>query len=73
MTTPSIRLFLIAIVTCIGTSFQFGYQIIITNPAQDAFVQFLNASFQRYHLELSEALLEVRILNLYNIVSSINP
>ncbi|CAI2352405.1 unnamed protein product [Caenorhabditis sp. 36 PRJEB53466] len=33
-----------AIVTALSSSFSFGFQLLITNPAQDAFIHFLNAS-----------------------------
>ncbi|ETN78684.1 transporter, major facilitator family protein [Necator americanus] len=40
--TPSLRMVLVALVVSLGGSFHFGYQLVITNPSQFAFIQFLN-------------------------------
>ncbi|KAJ1352064.1 hypothetical protein KIN20_008253 [Parelaphostrongylus tenuis] len=39
---PTLRMILVAIVVSLGGPFHFGYQLLITNPAHSAFVQFLN-------------------------------
>lgn len=41
---PPLRLMLSAALVAIGGPFQFGYQLVITNPSQEAFLQFLNDS-----------------------------
>ncbi|VDM58878.1 unnamed protein product [Angiostrongylus costaricensis] len=33
----------------VGGGFMFGYQVLITNPAQGAFIQFLNISYTKTH------------------------
>ncbi|VDP12487.1 unnamed protein product [Heligmosomoides polygyrus] len=35
--------------------FMFGYQLLITNPAQDAFMAFLNSSYQEIHGETKDS------------------
>ncbi|VDP04849.1 unnamed protein product [Heligmosomoides polygyrus] len=44
--TPSLRMVIVALVVSLGGSFHFGYQLVITNPAQGAFIQFLNESLE---------------------------
>ncbi|KAK6750327.1 hypothetical protein RB195_002351 [Necator americanus] len=41
---PPSKLLLTAILVALGGPFNFGYQLLITNPAQEAFLQFLNGS-----------------------------
>ncbi|KIH58639.1 transporter, major facilitator family protein [Ancylostoma duodenale] len=41
---PPPKLLLTAILVTLGGPFNFGYQLLITNPAQEAFLQFLNES-----------------------------
>ncbi|ETN77491.1 hypothetical protein NECAME_03155, partial [Necator americanus] len=41
---PPSKLLLTAILVALGGPFNFGYQLLITNPAQEAFLQFLNDS-----------------------------
>ncbi|CAJ0601424.1 unnamed protein product [Cylicocyclus nassatus] len=41
---PPLKLQLTAILVALGGPFNFGYQLLITNPAQEAFLQFLNDS-----------------------------
>ncbi|KIH46669.1 transporter, major facilitator family protein [Ancylostoma duodenale] len=41
---PPPKLLLTAILVALGGPFNFGYQLLITNPAQEAFLQFLNDS-----------------------------
>ncbi|RCN53364.1 transporter, major facilitator family protein [Ancylostoma caninum] len=41
---PPPKLLLTAILVALGGPFNFGYQLLITNPAQEAFLQFLNES-----------------------------
>ncbi|CAI5448077.1 unnamed protein product [Caenorhabditis angaria] len=43
-TWPPFRLGFIAILVSFGSSFNFGFQLLITNPAQQAFISFLNDS-----------------------------
>ncbi|KHJ88727.1 Tat pathway signal sequence domain protein [Oesophagostomum dentatum] len=50
---PPLRLQLTAILVALGGPFNFGYQLLITNPAQEAFLQFLNDS---HYLNKNEAL-----------------
>ncbi|RCN38959.1 hypothetical protein ANCCAN_15129, partial [Ancylostoma caninum] len=40
--SPSLRMVLVALVVSLGGSFHFGYQLVITNPSQGAFIKFLN-------------------------------
>lgn len=43
-----------------GSSFHFGYNIVLTNPSQDAFIKFLNASLiKHYDKHYSKNVLEV--------------
>ena len=41
---PSWRLALTAVLVSFGGGFNFGYQLLITNPSQEAFLQFVNSS-----------------------------
>lgn len=41
---PPIKLCLVSFLVAMGGSFHFGFQLLITNPSQDAFIRFLNAS-----------------------------
>ncbi|CAL2039321.1 unnamed protein product [Caenorhabditis brenneri] len=41
---PPKRTALMALIVAFGSSFSFGFQLLITNPAQGAFIKFLNAS-----------------------------
>jgi hypothetical protein len=57
---PGGRLFATAILVGCGGSFHLGYQIIITNPAQDAFLDFVQKSFEsHYARRLDRRTLEV--------------
>lgn len=44
MPLPACKLFTVSILLSIGGAFQFGYQLLITNPAQPAFEHFTNTS-----------------------------
>uniref|UniRef100_A0A1I7X4L2 MFS domain-containing protein n=1 Tax=Heterorhabditis bacteriophora TaxID=37862 RepID=A0A1I7X4L2_HETBA len=44
---PSLRMVFVALVVSLGGSFHFGYQLALTNPAQEAFIQFLNETIGR--------------------------
>ncbi|PAV89862.1 hypothetical protein WR25_03016 [Diploscapter pachys] len=44
MPLPACKLFAVSILLSIGGAFQFGYQLLITNPAQPAFEHFTNTS-----------------------------
>ncbi|CAJ0953894.1 unnamed protein product, partial [Mesorhabditis belari] len=46
-TNPPLKLVLIAIAVCMGGSFHFGFQLVITNPTQQVFIDFVN----RCHIE----------------------
>ncbi|CAJ0952814.1 unnamed protein product, partial [Mesorhabditis belari] len=48
---PGTNLALTALVVSLGGSANFAYHLIITNPAQEAFIQFLNGSFYEKHEE----------------------
>ncbi|CAI4224336.1 unnamed protein product [Auanema sp. JU1783] len=50
---PSRNLAVIAFVVSIGGAFNFGYQLLITNPAQDAFLSFTNASLTKQNIHVS--------------------
>lgn len=53
---PSWKLFFVSIIVSLGGSFHFGYQLVITNPSQNAFISFLNESYwKHYGSWLSEA------------------
>ncbi|UMM26913.1 hypothetical protein L5515_010419 [Caenorhabditis briggsae] len=41
---PPLRTTFMASIVALGSSFSFGFQLLITNPAQGAFIKFLNAS-----------------------------
>ncbi|CAI4224988.1 unnamed protein product [Auanema sp. JU1783] len=41
---PGVHLMAMALLVAFGGSFSFGYQLVITNPAQDAFIDFVNRS-----------------------------
>ncbi|KHJ97578.1 transporter, major facilitator family protein [Oesophagostomum dentatum] len=41
---PSLRMVMVALVVSLGGSFHFGYHLVITNPSQGAFIQFLNTT-----------------------------
>ncbi|CAI4233231.1 unnamed protein product [Auanema sp. JU1783] len=49
---PSLRILYAALVVSLGGSFHFGYQLAITNPAQKAFLTFLNDTWG-HHMHLS--------------------
>ncbi|KAK5976400.1 Glucose transporter type 1, partial [Trichostrongylus colubriformis] len=52
---PSLRMVAVALVVSLGGSFHFGYQLVITNPSQKAFIQFLNESLQsELHINASD-------------------
>lgn len=46
---PGWRLLCVALIVSFGGSFNFGYQLVITNPSQNAFITFLNESFQQHY------------------------
>ncbi|VDK47172.1 unnamed protein product [Anisakis simplex] len=46
---PGWRLLLVSFVVNFGGAFHFGYQLVITNPTQQAFLQFLNSSFSAHY------------------------
>ncbi|EPB77102.1 hypothetical protein ANCCEY_03803 [Ancylostoma ceylanicum] len=46
---PTWNLAKTALVVSIGGGFNFGYQLLITNPAQEALIQFLNDSYAETH------------------------
>ncbi|VDK66814.1 unnamed protein product [Cylicostephanus goldi] len=41
---PSLRMVMVALAVSLSGSFHFGYQLVITNPSQAAFIQFLNTT-----------------------------
>lgn len=49
MVLPSLKLTLITIVLCLSGCFHFGYELIILNPTQLIFKDFLNSSFQNHY------------------------
>ncbi|XGW33529.1 hypothetical protein V3C99_017719 [Haemonchus contortus] len=52
---PSLRMVVVALLVSLGGSFHFGYQLVITNPAQSGFMQFLNESLQsELHITASD-------------------
>ncbi|PAV81220.1 hypothetical protein WR25_14567 [Diploscapter pachys] len=56
---PSLRMIVVALITSLGGSFHFGFQIVLTNPAEDAFLNFLNMTLgSHYKNGLSESTLE---------------
>ncbi|KAK6041537.1 hypothetical protein COOONC_20958 [Cooperia oncophora] len=55
---PSLRMVTVALIVSLGGSFHFGYQLVITNPAQSAFMRFLNESLQsELHIDASDSAL----------------
>ncbi|MFH4979145.1 hypothetical protein AB6A40_005854 [Gnathostoma spinigerum] len=46
---PNIRLLVTATIVSLGGSFHFGYQLVITNPSQSAFIEFLSNSFVEHY------------------------
>ncbi len=67
---PCFRLFIVALAVSFGGSFHFGYQLVITNPSQTAFLYFVNLSFtENYGSVLTEANLNVLVqININNIM-----
>jgi hypothetical protein len=58
---PGRRLFCTALLIGCGGSFHLGYQLTITNPSQDAFLEFVQDSFSsHYGFKLSQKTLEVK-------------
>lgn len=59
---PGRRLFCTALLVGIGGSFHLGYQLTLTNPSQDAFLEFVQDSFENhYGIKLTKQKLEVSI------------
>jgi hypothetical protein len=57
---PSLRLFITSILVGCGGSFHLGFQLTITNPSQDAFLAFVQDSFEsHFGTRLSRNTLEV--------------
>ncbi|KAJ1354061.1 hypothetical protein KIN20_010871, partial [Parelaphostrongylus tenuis] len=46
---PTWNLAITALLVSLGGGFNFGYQLLITNPAQEAFIQFVNISYTETH------------------------
>lgn len=54
-TPPSLNLFGLGLVVCLGTNFHYGYQLMVLNPTKDAVAAFVNTSFSdRYGYALSD-------------------
>ena len=57
---PSLRMITVALITSLGGSFHFGFQLVLTNPAENAFLNFLNMTLGSHYKDgLSESTLEV--------------
>ncbi|WKY16640.1 hypothetical protein Q1695_001354 [Nippostrongylus brasiliensis] len=55
---PSFRMVCVALVVSLSGSFHFGYQLVLTNPAQSAFLEFLNVSLEHeLHIHASDSTL----------------
>uniref|UniRef100_A0A158R4J6 MFS domain-containing protein n=1 Tax=Syphacia muris TaxID=451379 RepID=A0A158R4J6_9BILA len=62
---PSLRMFLIATVICLGGSFHFGFQLCVTNPTQQPLMLFMNHSHtSHYGWSLEETLAK----NLWSVI-----
>uniref|UniRef100_A0A0K0D3B6 MFS domain-containing protein n=1 Tax=Angiostrongylus cantonensis TaxID=6313 RepID=A0A0K0D3B6_ANGCA len=56
---PSLRMILVAFAVSLGGPFHFGYQLLITNPAQSAFIRFFNETFDsELHITVSGSTLD---------------
>ncbi|TKR76817.1 hypothetical protein L596_017897 [Steinernema carpocapsae] len=67
-TYPGVKLAIIALFVSIGGAFNFGYQLVITNPSQDSFIRFLNESLvTHYGADLSIVELE----NIWSVIVAI--
>uniref|UniRef100_A0A1I7Z618 MFS domain-containing protein n=1 Tax=Steinernema glaseri TaxID=37863 RepID=A0A1I7Z618_9BILA len=67
-TFPGAKLTFVALLVSIGGAFNFGYQLVITNPSQDAFLRFLNGSLvAHYGADLSTVELE----NVWSVIVAI--
>ncbi|CAJ0577304.1 unnamed protein product, partial [Mesorhabditis spiculigera] len=53
-TSPPLKLILIAIAVCMGGSFHFGFQLVITNPTQAVFIKFVNQCHYDHYAVLLE-------------------
>ncbi|CAI5452049.1 unnamed protein product [Caenorhabditis angaria] len=45
---PSFHMIKVAIITSIAGSFHFGYNLVLTNPSQEAFLDFMNQTFAKH-------------------------
>ncbi|CAJ0610574.1 unnamed protein product [Cylicocyclus nassatus] len=55
---PSLRMVMVALAVSLSGSFHFGYQLVITNPSQAAFIQFLNTTLGTTLSDSSDATLD---------------
>ncbi|CAJ0601423.1 unnamed protein product [Cylicocyclus nassatus] len=64
---PNMNLAKTALWASVGGGFNFGYQLVITNPAQEAFLQFLNDSYAAHHVTRLE---RTELENIWGIIVS---
>ena len=72
---PPLKLFAIAVLISFGGTFHFGYQLLITNPAQHALIAFLNASYISHYssgLDHSRAQVMFKVLSFRNRVMNVS-
>lgn len=51
---------IVAVITSMAGSFHYGYNLVLTNPSQDAFLSFMNQTFaKRFDGGLSDHTLQV--------------
>ncbi|VDO41650.1 unnamed protein product [Haemonchus placei] len=65
---PSSRLFIASVLVALGGPFNFGYQLLITNPSQEAFIQFLNDS---HHQNNDESLSREQLEGRWSLIISV--
>lgn len=60
---PSFRMICVAVITSIAGSFHFGFNLVLTNPSQEAFLNFMNQTLaKRFDGGLSDNTLQVWII-----------
>ncbi|VDD89202.1 unnamed protein product [Enterobius vermicularis] len=62
---PSLKLLLVSVVVSFGSSFHFGYQLVITNPSQAAFIDFLNRSYELFETEILQTIWSIIVAILF--------
>lgn len=59
---PSLRMVMVALITSLGGSLHFGFQLTLTNSSEEAFIEFLNKTLaSNYDDGLSAHTLQVSL------------